>query len=65
MSNWERLQQDPVFQNWTPTVLWDNFLSTCFNLLILSWSSYRNKPSSFLSSQTADSQIQKLFPEGY
>lgn len=32
MNNRERLQQDPGFQNWTPTGLWDNFLSTCFNL---------------------------------
>lgn len=30
MNNREILQQYPVFQNWTPTALWDNFLSTCF-----------------------------------
>lgn len=64
MNNWERLQQDPVFQNWTLTVLWENFLSACFHLLILSRSSKCNEPSSSLFSQTVDSQIQKLLPKG-
>lgn len=42
----------------------DNLLSTGFHLLFLSWSYYSSESSSLFFSKF-DSQIQKLFPEGY